>query len=257
MSLQYPERHKDEIKLSLNVSLKERERIERETRGQSSQQEWYTVRSKRITGSKCGKILILKRKSVYLLRQCLYPKPLDPAPAPIAWGRHHEPIAVHKYISQMTTMNHLGVSVENCGFIIHPEYGWLGASPDGIVRDPTSEQPCGIIEIKCPYSKREMTPQEACIDPSFYCKLVDSKVQYVSILHTLIIIKCNYNSMLVQTCTFGVISVYILAKAFLSSVFHRTVNGKKSTSLNLSHTLINIIIVPELICSKYKPGYIL
>ena len=71
MSLQYPERHKGEIKLSLNVSLKERERIEREreTRGQSSQQEWFTVRSKRITGSKCGKILIQKRKSVSLLRQ--------------------------------------------------------------------------------------------------------------------------------------------------------------------------------------------
>ena len=33
MSLQYPERHKDEIKLSLNVSLKERERIERERQG--------------------------------------------------------------------------------------------------------------------------------------------------------------------------------------------------------------------------------
>ena len=94
----------------------------------------------------CGKILTQKHKSVSFLRQCLYPKPLDPPPAPIAWGRHHEPIAVHKYISKMTTMGHLGVSVENCGFNIHPEYGWLGASPDGMVRDPTSEQPCGVLK---------------------------------------------------------------------------------------------------------------
>ena len=49
-------------KASLNVSSQERERIEVETRGQSSQKEWYTVRAKRITGSKCGKILCQKKK---------------------------------------------------------------------------------------------------------------------------------------------------------------------------------------------------
>ena len=54
------------------------------------------------------------------------------------------------------------VSVEKCGFIIHPTKGWLGASPDGRVTDPTSEKPCGIIEVKCPYTKCEVTPEDAC-----------------------------------------------------------------------------------------------
>lgn len=42
--------------------------------------------------------------------------------------------------------------------------------------DPDSKEPHGIIEVKCPYSKREMKPEEACEDPKFFCKLVDSRV---------------------------------------------------------------------------------
>ena len=43
----------------------------------------YTMRSKRITGSMCG-----RRRGILLLRECLYPKSLVPFPKPIAWGRH-------------------------------------------------------------------------------------------------------------------------------------------------------------------------
>ena len=45
------------MKRSLNVLGKERKRIEMETRDQSLQDLWHVVRSKRITGSKCGRIL--------------------------------------------------------------------------------------------------------------------------------------------------------------------------------------------------------
>jgi putative phage-type endonuclease len=37
-----------------------------------------------------------------------------------------------------------GNFVEQSGFVVHPEYDWLGASPDGLVGDD------GLIEIKCP-----------------------------------------------------------------------------------------------------------
>ena len=63
--------------------------------------------------------------------------------------------------------------MQKCGFIVHPEKGWLEASPDGCVSDPTSTFPDRLIEIKCPYSKREMTPEEACANRRFCCKLVD------------------------------------------------------------------------------------
>ena len=76
----------------------------------------------------------------------------------------------------MATECHSDASGEKCGFVVHLTNGWLGASPDGRVMDPTSEEPNGVIEIKCPYSKREMSPEEACNDTNFYCHLIDSKV---------------------------------------------------------------------------------
>ena len=51
-----------EIKSTLHVSLVERERIERDTRKQCSQHEWHILRSKRKTGSKCGRILSKEKK---------------------------------------------------------------------------------------------------------------------------------------------------------------------------------------------------
>ena len=128
---------------------------------QAAQQEWYTVRSKRITGSKCGKILCQKKRSISLLRECLYPKPLVPLPKPIAWGRHYESVAISKYISQ-TKQLYEHVIVEKCGFIIHHDRGWLGASPDGRVKNGACNQRDGILEVKCPYSKCEVSPEEAC-----------------------------------------------------------------------------------------------
>ena len=58
-------------KLQMSVSLDERGRVELVTRKQASQSEWYSVRSKRITGSKCGKILIQKKK-LYLFSVNVY-----------------------------------------------------------------------------------------------------------------------------------------------------------------------------------------
>ena len=48
------------------------------------------------------------------------------------------------------------------------------------VSDPTSTFPDGLIEIKCPYSKCEMTPEEACADHRFCCELVDSEIRLKS-----------------------------------------------------------------------------
>ena len=118
-------------KAALNVSMEEREKIERETRDQTSQL-WYYMRSRRITGSKCGRILCQTKKTISLVTQCLYPKPLDPPPASIAWGRQHESVAIRKYISHKKALGNTNIEVRKCGFIVHPVNGWLGASPDDL-----------------------------------------------------------------------------------------------------------------------------
>ena len=44
-----------------------------------------------------------------------------------------------------------GNKVKDCGFFVHPEFEWLGASPDGLIGDH------GLIEIKAPFSLRNET----------------------------------------------------------------------------------------------------
>ena len=97
---------------TLDISLEERQRIELQTHKQSGSEEWFSVQSKRITGSKCGRILCQKKKSLYILRDCLYPKPLDPPPKPIAWGRTYESVAIKKYEVRSN------ITVQKCGFVI-------------------------------------------------------------------------------------------------------------------------------------------
>lgn len=77
----------------------------------------------------------------------------------------------------MRKQGHVNLSVEDCGFIVSLYEEWLGASPDGRVHDPSSDQPNGLLEIKCPYTKRAQTPQEACEDAKFYCTIENGKLK--------------------------------------------------------------------------------
>ena len=66
-------------------------------------------------------------------------------------------------------------TVEKCGFVTSPQWPWLGCSPDGIVMKDNF--PVGCIEAKCPYSKKDMTLQEASTDSKFFMKITDGACQ--------------------------------------------------------------------------------
>ena len=152
---------------SLNVSPGERERIEEDTRKQAQSRLWYLVRARRITASTCGKIICQKEMTLALLKSVLYPKPFEELPAPIKWGIDNEPKANQQYLSYAKAHGKKELSTRKFGFIVHPTMGWLGASPDARVTDPHSDFPEGIAEFKCPFSKKELAPCEACNDPDF------------------------------------------------------------------------------------------
>ena len=240
------------MKKSLNVSDQERKRIDMKTRDQSLQQLWYVVRSKRITGSKCGRILCQRNKTVSLLRHCVYPKPLILTPTPVTWGIEHEAVAVKKYISY----KNFTVSVERCGFIIHPEKGWLGASPDGKVKDLTSQQSNGVIEVKCPYTKRDCTPEEACSDDKFCCQIVNSIVRlkhdhnYYHQVQLQLYVCTEYDWC--QWCDF---CIFTRKGISVEHIF-----PDKDWEQKYIPELENYFdenIAPELVSSKYKPAYVL
>ena len=65
------------------------------------------------------------------------------------------------------------VPVLKCGDVISNTMPWPAASPDRRVID--KEFGYGLVETKCPFTFRILTPEEACSDPSFYCHLIDGK----------------------------------------------------------------------------------
>ncbi|KAH7980229.1 hypothetical protein HPB49_013951 [Dermacentor silvarum] len=84
-----------------------------------------------------------------------------------------EPLAIRKYVEQQERLD-IAVTVKATGLHIHQHYPFLAASPDGIVCSASGE---GLLEVKCPFSKRGMTAEEACLDRTFCCKLVDGEPQ--------------------------------------------------------------------------------
>ena len=72
------------------------------------------------------------------------------------WGIKNEKNAIKDY------MVRTGNIVRSMGFASHPDYDWLGGSPDGLVGDD------GIIEVKCPYVRQ--TPHTQ-IPPVYFCQV--------------------------------------------------------------------------------------
>ena len=73
----------------------------------------------------------------------------------------------------MHCYGHIELSVVSCGFHISQSHPYLGASLDGVVCNPSNlDQPFSFLEIKCPYTARNVSPVEACTFPGFFCTTV-------------------------------------------------------------------------------------
>lgn len=111
--------------------------------------EWFEQRKGRITGSAIGAILgvspFTKPKDVMrrMVRDANGYKSEFVGNIATDFGTTNEPVAMLDFMLET------GMSVEETGFHVHPEYEWLGASPDGFVGDDA------VIEIKCPFGKRD------------------------------------------------------------------------------------------------------
>ena len=92
--------------------------------------------------------------------------------AAIRYGVSNESKAANRYAEYMNDIGN-NIQVLECGVIISNAMPWLAASPDRRVID--KEFGYGLVEIKCPFTLRNLTPEEACSDPSFYCHLIDGK----------------------------------------------------------------------------------
>jgi len=131
-------------------------------------QEWYAVRKSLITASSAASLLIrdlktcepyvkeydlqdifdynenccnpYSSKKQYILDKCRQSK--FKGNIATFWGQTYEPVVTDLYSLET------GKEVLEFGLLIHPEYPWLGASPDGITQDGI------MIEIKCPFRRK-------------------------------------------------------------------------------------------------------
>lgn len=151
--------------------LDERERAQMcsDTLGQAENQRWYAARTGRLTASLFKRICrCIKPEG--LLKSLLYPSDRAVSEA-IAYGRTHEKDAVEAY-QVLAKCKDLDVVVQETGLHIHKDHPFLAASPDRIILI-NGEQ--GLLEVKCPISKKGLTVEEACQDPKFCCRLEDGE----------------------------------------------------------------------------------
>ncbi|KAG8581728.1 hypothetical protein GDO81_007780 [Engystomops pustulosus] len=148
-------------------------KIERQTRGQRENPEWYSWRQNRITASLAHQISNSRfaNQKTSAIPQSYLKAILGSAPhvqtAAMNWGIKNEKKAVNSYEKLASVSKGKEVQVEECGLFIHPTSNWLAASPDGIVKDRRTGETLNILEVKCPFKHREHTIREACKDRDF------------------------------------------------------------------------------------------
>ncbi|WAQ94832.1 hypothetical protein MAR_007303, partial [Mya arenaria] len=138
------------------------------TTGQRENSLWAAARKLRFTASNFGQIIAASKRNrlcASLKKRLLSAYNLQKR-APIQWGITHEKNGLDAYCRTG------GVTLVQTGIWLH-ESGILGASPDGFVQGDycgrvhlqDKEQPVmspDIIEVKCPFSAKDMTITEAC-----------------------------------------------------------------------------------------------
>ncbi len=143
----------------LCVSRGDARKIEKETMGQSTSKKWFIERKKRLTSSNFGSVIKRKLKiypKTILKRVLGSQKASHPA---FVWGIENEPRAKGKYSDKNPN-----ATLYDFGLVFNPQWPWLACSPDKICLPDGKWH--GIV-VKCPFSKNDITVEEACLIKPF------------------------------------------------------------------------------------------
>ena len=77
--------------------------------------------------------------------------------------------------------NHQSFKVEKTGFFIDTEHPFIGASPDGLV--DCKCHGAGLLEIKCPWTYRQMSIQEYAAQKLSCLQIGDNDVVSLKTTH--------------------------------------------------------------------------
>lgn len=153
---------------SLKFTKVQKDNILKDTFLQHLSQMWIEERRKRLTASNFGAICnkLPHTKCDNIIKTLLYNNIDNES---MKYGRRHERDAITELESQ-------GITVQPCGLFIDEDFDFLAATPDGLLNDN------GIIEIKCPASCSQMTPEDAIFSRKFtFWKTDNTKKQILGI----------------------------------------------------------------------------
>ena len=130
---------------------------------------WFEMRRGRITGSMVGAALGLDPNTSRDEAMRRMVRAYQGLPSEFvgniatSWGTNHEEEAREAFEYDQ------GINVIPASFVVHPEYKWIGASPDGYVRD------YALLEIKCPYGLRDKPKpvqfKSINVQPHYYAQI--------------------------------------------------------------------------------------
>ena len=147
----------------LRVTQEEAKIISEKTADQSADVDhmWEAQRRGRITASNFGDACKRKTNMSGLTKRIIYGK--NKCTAAMRYGNENENRAREDYLSNLRSTSPNAV-VKKTGLHIPHQHPWLGASPDGLVTDPSSNNPEGLLEIKCPFRAKDTTLVELCTE---------------------------------------------------------------------------------------------
>ena len=153
----------EKIKLSPDESIK----LQAQTIKQRECPQWFKERKYRITSSNAHKIYIRKKNFETLVKQVT--QNIRKLPANVNEMFNHgvinEDVAKEKFVCVMNYRLRENVKIEETDLLVQPCLPWLGASPDGLV---FTKSGIHLMEVKCPYTKRNTNPNCLVNDKTFY-----------------------------------------------------------------------------------------
>ena len=123
--------------------------VETKTRGQSNIELWHHHRQPRITATKCYRVAVQRETTspTKIIKDVLgYNKVFQSKSMEEDLKMEDQIISDYKLFKQK--QGNEGITITKCGFFIAKDHGFLGASPDGLVHDPSTNEAEGLIEVK-------------------------------------------------------------------------------------------------------------
>ena len=140
-----------------NISQRQLNFIERRTKLQSREEDWFHYRKGVITGTITYRVskAVKRRQISNSVNNSISKTTSVPLYYPaIVWGKNYEKHAIDAFI-KTTKAKHCNLKVNKAGLKLDDTYRFLGASIDGLVVCSCCEP--AILEVKCPYSIRDGT----------------------------------------------------------------------------------------------------